>query len=93
MMSCREVGELVAGDGLEGAGWGQRLRVRLHLLMCRHCRRYARQLRAIGACARERWGHPPQDPVTLQRLELAILKGFPGHPKGDPEKSAKPDKS
>ncbi len=82
MMSCQEVGELVAGDGLEGAGWGQRLRVRLHLLMCRHCRRYARQLRAIGACARERWGPEAEDPATLERLERSIL-GRPPEPPPD----------
>ncbi len=86
MISCKEVAQLVASDGLEEAGWGERLRVRLHHLMCRRCRRYAAQMRALGEYARKRWGDPPQDPVTLQRLELAILKGFPGHPKGDPEK-------
>ncbi len=74
MMICREAAELVASDGLEGAGWGRRLGVRLHLLMCRHCRRYARQLRAIGACAQERWGSQAEDPATLQRLERSILK-------------------
>ncbi len=84
MMSCREVGELVAGDGLEGAGWGQRLRVRLHLLMCRHCRRYARQLRAIGACVRERWGPEADDPATLERLERSILDRPPEPPADAP---------
>ncbi len=84
MMSCREAAELVASDGLEGAGWGRRLGVRLHLLMCRHCRRYARQLRAIGACAKERWGSQAEDPATLQRLERSILKHREEPPQDSP---------
>ncbi len=84
MMSCREAAELVASDGLEGAGWGRRIGVRLHLLMCRHCRRYARQLRAIGACARERWGPEAEDPATLERLERSFLDRAPEPPEDAP---------
>ena len=74
MMTCREVARLIASDGLEGAWWGRRFGARLHLLMCRHCRRYAEQLRAIGACARKRWGRQSEDPATLRRLEREILE-------------------
>ncbi len=84
MMTCREVASLIASDGLEGAWWGRRLGVRLHLLMCRHCRRYAEQLRAIGAGARKHWGRQAEDSETLQRLERDIL----GRSKGPPEGSA-----
>ncbi len=83
MMTCREVASLIASDGLEGAWWGRRLGVRLHLLMCRHCRRYAEQLRAIGAGARKHWGRQAEDPKTLQRLERDILERSKS--KGPPE--------
>jgi predicted anti-sigma-YlaC factor YlaD len=53
MLSCREVTSLTASDRLAAAGFRQRLAVRVHLLMCRHCRRYARQLRAMARAARE----------------------------------------
>ncbi len=86
MMTCREVASLIASDGLEGAWWGRRLGVRLHLLMCRHCRRYAEQLRAIGARARKHWGRQAEDPKTLQRLERDILER--SESKGPPEGSA-----
>ena len=86
MMTCKEVASLIASDGLEGAWWGRRLGVRLHLLMCSHCCRYAEQLRAIGACARKRWGRQAEDSKTLQRLERDILEG--SKPKEPPDGSA-----
>ena len=42
--------------------------------MCRHCRCYERQLSALGAGARDRWGDCPEDPHTLERLERQILE-------------------
>ena len=52
MLSCREVTHLVATDALATAGWRRRMAVRLHKAMCRHCRRNARQLRALGEAVR-----------------------------------------
>ena len=47
MLKCREVvhnaGQLLDGD----ISRRQRLAIRMHLLMCRHCRRYVRQLQAL----------------------------------------------
>lgn len=47
MLKCREVvdnaDQLLDGD----ISRRQRLAINLHLLMCRHCRRYMRQLRAL----------------------------------------------
>jgi anti-sigma factor RsiW len=52
MMSCRDVAAL-ANDHVDGRlSRGQRLGVRLHLMMCRHCRRALRQLRATIAVVR-----------------------------------------
>lgn len=51
MLRCDEVTRLCASGTLSDAGLGQRLRVRMHLLMCRHCRRYVDQLRAISQAA------------------------------------------
>ncbi len=55
MLSCRDVSEQ-ASDLLEGrAPWSVRAGARLHLLMCRHCYRYLRQLRLTKAVL----GHVP----------------------------------
>jgi len=74
MPSCKEVTGRIASDELTGAGWWPRLRVRLHLFMCRHCRCYADQVRSLGTYARERWGAQATDPAVLERLERAIFQ-------------------
>ncbi len=73
MQSCRDVAYLIASDGLERAGWLTRLLVRLHLLYCRRCRRYAADLDTIGRVSRETWNIASVDPQTVQRLESAIM--------------------
>ena len=71
MLSCKEVARAVASGALDDA-WSRRLALRLHLLMCRHCRRYARQLRAIAVAARSLW-RESEDPSTLERLKRTIV--------------------
>ncbi len=51
MIRCRNVAELLTSDRLRDAGFGTRLQVRMHLWMCRHCARLARQVRLMGAAA------------------------------------------
>ncbi len=72
MTSCKEVTRKIASDEFREAGWRERLAVRFHLFMCRHCRRYVAQLRAIGAATRELCGLSSQDSSTLERLERQI---------------------
>lgn len=47
MLSCREVVDnadlLIAGD----MSWRRQLAIRIHLLMCQHCRRYVRQFKIL----------------------------------------------
>lgn len=73
MPNCKEIARLLASDGLEEASLSQRARVRLHLLMCRHCRQYAAQLRAVGAASRGMWGNCTEEHEVLQDLERSIL--------------------
>ena len=74
MLNCKEVVRLIASDELADAVWLTRAPVRLHLLMCRHCRGYAAQLRAIGSAARDRWDTRPADRQALEKLESSILE-------------------
>jgi hypothetical protein len=43
--------------------------------MCRHCRRYARQIRAIGEAARALFDPAGADQAVIDRLRDAILRG------------------
>lgn len=47
MLTCNEVSRMVAGD-LRGEPWRRRLGVRLHLLMCDHCRRFTAEMAALN---------------------------------------------
>jgi hypothetical protein len=77
MLKCKEVTRAIAGDELATADWRRRLSVRLHLLVCRHCRRYARQLRIIGEAARHVFGSTTPDSPSRQRLRRSILDRIP----------------
>ena len=91
MLNCRELTRMLASDELVEAGWSQRWRGRIHLLMCRHCRRYATQLRALGAGARRGWGAEAEDAERLTRLESRILEHFPGESAGPTSPGPGPD--
>lgn len=73
MITCKEVSRAFASDELASMSWRQRLSVRLHLLMCRHCRRYARQVRAIGEAARRLFGGQSLEREVHERLRKSIL--------------------
>jgi len=74
MPNCKEVVRLIASDELADAVWSDRALVRLHLLMCRHCRGYAAQLRAIGASAREQLDLSSADKAAFEQLQSSILE-------------------
>jgi hypothetical protein len=77
MLTCKEVSRTIASDELATAGWRRRLSVRLHLLMCLHCRRYSRQMREIGTAARRIFGEERPDPDSQDRLRSSILSRIP----------------
>ncbi len=52
MYSCAQVTKWIASDEYLQAGPFRRLGVRIHLLMCRLCSTYVRQLRALSAALR-----------------------------------------
>ncbi len=73
MLTCKEVSSTISSDGLERSGWWQRLQVRMHLLMCRYCRRYAAQIRAVNAATRSVLETAGPDREAASRLEGSIL--------------------
>ncbi|MFO7767638.1 MAG: hypothetical protein R6W82_01570 [bacterium] len=74
MMTCREVSELNGTGQIEEAGVLTRVKVRLHLLMCRHCPEYARQLRIIPEQARVLFDRDVEDETGLaERVERRVL--------------------
>lgn len=73
MLTCREATRLLASEQLEGAPLARKILMRLHLLVCEDCRRYAKELDAMGETAREAF-RLPLDPAKLAELERVILE-------------------
>jgi predicted anti-sigma-YlaC factor YlaD len=79
VLTCRELTELIT-NYMEGKlSLRQRLRIQMHLGMCRHCRRYLRQMkstvRLLGALPDG--ALPPQLEAELMR-RFADWKEKPG---------------
>lgn len=76
MLRCREVSELVGTDRLATASLRERIGVRMHLMMCRHCRAYARSLRRIAEASRRLAATvlPPVDEVRASEVLAAVRR-------------------
>lgn len=59
MLNCRQVTRLVSQSMDARLAWHQRVAVRLHLLYCVWCRRYAAQMQILRKAAK---GRPPEEP-------------------------------
>ena len=77
MLTCKEVSRSIASDELGAVDWKRRLAVKFHLLMCRHCRRYARQIQEIGDAAKQVFGGDSPDQEARDRLRDSILDQIP----------------
>ncbi len=73
MLKCHEVSHLAASGGIARAGLLKRLEFRLHLMMCRHCRNYVRQVARIGAAAAKLFGAGTEDADAVARVEARVL--------------------
>jgi anti-sigma factor ChrR (cupin superfamily) len=72
MLNCREISER-ASDYVDGTlPWHTRLQVRMHLMMCRFCREYIRQLDLLARTLRRLPGQGPSP--ELQKELLAVFR-------------------
>ncbi len=91
MLKCRELSTLVATDELENVGWMRRMEIRMHLLMCGHCRRYLQQIRAIGRGSRDLAGEREAGSDQIERMEEHILSCTCERP-GEPDSGTPGDR-
>ncbi|MBL8593700.1 MAG: zf-HC2 domain-containing protein [Devosia sp.] len=72
MLKCREVSELASRYVDHDLGMMTRAQIRLHLMMCKHCTRYVRQLRQTVALLSE---IAPREPSLVDDARfVALLK-------------------
>ena len=84
VIGLEDEGKLIASDEVLSASWSRRFATRLHLLMCRHCRNYANQIRAIGSASRQVAQSTAPDSEQLSSLEQSIARAL------ENRKSSKP---
>lgn len=53
MIRCKEVATLLSTDQVASQSVWRRIAVRVHLMMCRHCRRFARQVTLLKHAAED----------------------------------------
>jgi predicted anti-sigma-YlaC factor YlaD len=70
MLSCKELTELATAYLEEDLAWRERLRVQIHLWMCKHCRRYMDQMRKVIGLLRRL----PSEPIPPQLLETLLAQ-------------------
>lgn len=73
MLSCNEVTRLHASEEIQRAPWRKRVAVRFHLLMCRSCRRYVKELAAIGDATRRMTQRRVEDPEQIESILRRVL--------------------
>jgi anti-sigma factor RsiW len=71
--TCQEITELVTEYLLDELPVGERMRFSLHIALCRHCRRYLRQMRATIKVT----GKLPQEPIP-EAVMSELMKRFEG---------------
>ncbi|MDE2489777.1 MAG: anti-sigma factor [Elusimicrobia bacterium] len=72
MPSCRDMTRLLTAEG--EAGWGTCALMALHLAMCEHCSRLARQLRLISRSLREAWSPRAAAPEGTEDLRRRVIE-------------------
>ncbi len=77
-MTCSQVVGLISSDEYLAAGRLQRLGIRMHLLLCKHCARYLRQLRILAGAARDT--NPEVPAPDVEQAKSRILKHLSSGP-------------
>ena len=80
MLNCKKVARSLASGQQADAGRRQSLAIRLHLLWCRHCRRYASQLALLGRASKKAMQHGPEELELKKRLQKALLEAADNPP-------------
>lgn len=78
MYSCAEVIKWIASDEYQSAGFLRKLGIRLHVLMCKPCLMYQRQLKALTAAIRK-YSHeiPPSEIESVKARLMDQLSRKP----------------
>lgn len=77
MLTCREVTEMANAHLDQDLSWPERAQFRLHLVMCRNCRRYTDQLAKTVTLLRQAAPEAPDRATEDALAELFRRSGPP----------------
>ncbi len=80
MVNCRDVARSLASGQQTDAGRRRSLAIRLHLLWCRHCRRYASQLALLVRVTKKSMQHGPEDLELKKSLQKTLQEAVDNPP-------------
>ena len=72
---------MVAADEVRSAGFARRVAVRMHLMMCNNCRRFAREVDALGRVMRS-MPREDLDPGAEAEAVERVMRRLPQPPPG-----------
>ncbi len=85
MLSCKEATRLVSERLDRELPFWRRLGLRLHVVMCRGCSRYTRQITALNSLVTEHYGDDPPAEVfehvsqdAVQHIKSSLRHATPG---------------
>jgi hypothetical protein len=74
MYTCSDVTRWIATDEYKDGSFPRRVGIALHLLLCKHCSRYLRQLQALGSLVRKgAYDVPASEVESLKKRIVAEL--------------------
>ncbi len=78
MYTCSEVVRLISSDEYLAAGRLKRLGIKMHLVLCKYCARYLKQLRTLARAARD--SNPTVPTSDLEHAKTRILRDLSKQP-------------
>ncbi|MBO9493112.1 zf-HC2 domain-containing protein [Thalassotalea sp. G20_0] len=77
MLKCRDIEQMAGQLQDDELNWRQRLSMRMHLIMCHHCRRFLKQFAVIKKLAE----HSVSEPASDDEVK-SVMDKINGSPKG-----------
>ena len=70
MLNCKTVVKKISSD--EKVSWMHRLEIKLHLIMCHHCGKYAKQLKLLTLGLKKALSMPSS--INVQKIEEQVIQ-------------------
>lgn len=70
MLNCKETSHLISQSLDRELGFKERLALKMHLLMCKYCKRFSQQLSSLNVMIKQRTTHVENDSNIVMSTNL-----------------------